>query len=184
MQLNIQSWPQGADLCLFQNQNCLRNPNLVSKQSITDKSIPGVLILASTNPQYDKILSIELPVQHMKIPSSEHGENTGRTCYVHKLVFVATSALSLVCNSDILWFLGLEKEDDSRSCLANLSYLKLKKTTLKVFYNYWAFKRFIIYNFLVFPYFRRQFKLQPIWSDNFGVNSCLSDVQKWINLCM
>ena len=30
------------------------------------------LILASTNPQYDKKLFIELPVQYMKITSSEH----------------------------------------------------------------------------------------------------------------
>ena len=30
------------------------------------------LILASTNPQYDKIWFIELPVQYMKIASSEH----------------------------------------------------------------------------------------------------------------
>ena len=30
------------------------------------------LIFASTNPQYDNRLFIELPVQYMKIPSSEH----------------------------------------------------------------------------------------------------------------
>ena len=33
------------------------------------------LILASTNPQYDDRLFIELQVQNMKIPSSEHVEN-------------------------------------------------------------------------------------------------------------
>ena len=32
-------------------------------------------IFASTNPQYDERLSIELPVQYMKIPSSEHCQN-------------------------------------------------------------------------------------------------------------
>ena len=32
-------------------------------------------ILASTNPQYDHRLFIELQVQYMKPPSSEHGEN-------------------------------------------------------------------------------------------------------------
>ena len=31
------------------------------------------LIFASTNPQYDNRLFIELPVQYMKIPNSEHG---------------------------------------------------------------------------------------------------------------
>ena len=41
------------------------------------------LILASTNPQYDNRLFIELPVQYMKIPSSEHGENIGRTWVEH-----------------------------------------------------------------------------------------------------
>jgi hypothetical protein len=43
--------------------------------SCTDKSFSEALILASTNPQYDKRLFIELQVQYMKIPSSEHGEN-------------------------------------------------------------------------------------------------------------
>ena len=33
------------------------------------------LIFASSNPQYDNRLFIELPVQYMKIQSSEHGEN-------------------------------------------------------------------------------------------------------------
>ena len=41
------------------------------------------LIFASTNPQYDNRLFIELPVQYMKIPSSEHGENIGRTWVEH-----------------------------------------------------------------------------------------------------
>ena len=43
--------------------------------SFTSKSFSEVLILASTNPQYDKRLSIELPVHYMKIPSSEHCQN-------------------------------------------------------------------------------------------------------------
>ena len=54
----------------------------------TGKSFSEVLILASTNPQYAKRLSIELPVQYMKIPSLEHGENMRRTCCVQKLFFV------------------------------------------------------------------------------------------------
>ena len=41
----------------------------------TGKSLSEALIFASTNPQYDNRLSIELHVQYMKIPSSEHGEN-------------------------------------------------------------------------------------------------------------
>ena len=42
------------------------------KDSVTGKSFSEALILVSTNPQYDIRLFIELRVQHMKIPSSEH----------------------------------------------------------------------------------------------------------------
>jgi hypothetical protein len=42
---------------------------------VTGKSFSEALILASTNPQYNTRLFIELQVQYMKIPSSEHGEN-------------------------------------------------------------------------------------------------------------
>ena len=38
----------------------------------TGKSLSEALILASTNPQYNNRLFIELKVQYMKIPSSEH----------------------------------------------------------------------------------------------------------------
>jgi hypothetical protein len=41
----------------------------------TGKSLSEALIFASTNPQYDDRLFIELQVQYMKIPSSEHGQN-------------------------------------------------------------------------------------------------------------
>ena len=49
------------------------------KSSVTGKSFLEALILVSANPQYDKRLFIELHVQHMKIPSSEHIENMLRT---------------------------------------------------------------------------------------------------------
>ena len=42
---------------------------------LTGKSLSGALIFASTNPQYEDRLFIELQVQYMKIPSS----NLGRT---------------------------------------------------------------------------------------------------------
>ena len=42
---------------------------------ITGKSFSEALILESTNPQYDRRLFIDLPVQYMKTTSSEHGEN-------------------------------------------------------------------------------------------------------------
>ena len=39
------------------------------------KSLAEVLTFASTNPQYDDRLFIELQIQYMKSPSSEHEEN-------------------------------------------------------------------------------------------------------------
>ena len=53
--------------------------------TFTGKSLSEALIFASTNPQYDHRLFIELQVQYMKIANSEHGKNGGRTCCVHKL---------------------------------------------------------------------------------------------------
>ena len=38
----------------------------------TGKSFSEALILATTNPQYDKRLFIDLPVQYMKTTNSEH----------------------------------------------------------------------------------------------------------------
>ena len=38
----------------------------------TGKSFSEALILASSNPQYDKKLFIDLPVQYMTTTSSEH----------------------------------------------------------------------------------------------------------------
>ena len=52
---------------------------------VTGKSFSEALILGSTNLQYDRRLFIDLRVQYMKIPSSEHGENKGRTCKQHVL---------------------------------------------------------------------------------------------------
>ena len=40
-----------------------------------NKSLSDTFILASTNPQYDNRLFIDVPVQYMKTTSSEHGEN-------------------------------------------------------------------------------------------------------------
>ena len=54
---------------------------ICTKASRTGKFLSEALIFASTNPQYDNRLFIELQVQYMKIPSS----NLGRTCCVQKL---------------------------------------------------------------------------------------------------
>ena len=45
------------------------------KESHTGKSFSEAFIFASTNPQCDKLLFIELQVQYMKIESSEHVVN-------------------------------------------------------------------------------------------------------------
>ena len=42
--------------------------------TFTGKSLSEAPFFASTNPQYDDRLFIELQVQYKKIPSSEHGE--------------------------------------------------------------------------------------------------------------
>ena len=60
----------------------------------TGKFLSKALILASTYTQYDDRFFIELPVQYMKIPSSEHVVYTNcfvfvltfRTIYVHNML--------------------------------------------------------------------------------------------------
>ena len=52
------------------------------------KSLSEALIFASTSPQYDIRLSIDLSVQNVQTTSSEHGENTGRTCCLQKLFVI------------------------------------------------------------------------------------------------
>ena len=44
----------------------------IETENITGKSLSEALILAATNPQYDKRLFTELRVQYMKTTSSEH----------------------------------------------------------------------------------------------------------------
>ena len=79
-------------ICLACGTNC--HQDLIQT---TGKPFSEALVLASTNPQYDKRLSIELPVQNMKIPSVEHEENM-RTCCVQKLFFVMTFRTTYVHN--------------------------------------------------------------------------------------
>ena len=46
--------------------------SIAMEPSIPGKYLSEALIFASTNPQYDDRLFIELQIQYMKIPSSEH----------------------------------------------------------------------------------------------------------------
>ena len=63
------------------HQNPIPLNNL--KKIITGKSFSKALVLASTNPQYDKKLFVESPIQEMKTTSAEHGQNMARTCSAH-----------------------------------------------------------------------------------------------------
>ena len=49
--------------------------------TLLGKSMPEPLIFASTNPQYDNRLSIELPGQYMKISWGQHGKNMRKAVY-------------------------------------------------------------------------------------------------------
>ena len=67
------------------------------KKIWTDKSFSEALNLASTNPQYDKRLLIELPVQYMRIPSSEHVVYTNCFLfwYSEQLMYTTCSELGI-----------------------------------------------------------------------------------------
>ena len=75
----------------------------------TGKSFSEALILASTNPQYDKRLFIELRVQYMKTTSSEH------------VVYINCSELSIQ-KQNLLSYCGLvdarisDSEKDLLTC--------------------------------------------------------------------
>ena len=78
IQRQIQNLPHEIKLTNFSLLNFITS--LYIKSSIsTSKSFSEALILASTNPQDDKRLFIELQVQYMKIASSEHAQNMLRT---------------------------------------------------------------------------------------------------------
>ena len=50
-------------------------------QFLTGKSFSEAPIVLSTNTNYDKSLFIELPSQHMKTTSTEHGQNMANKCF-------------------------------------------------------------------------------------------------------
>ena len=71
----------------------------------TGKSLSEALIFASTNPQYDERLFIELHVQYMKIPSWEHGENILCTEIVYDIQnnFCTQHVLPMFSNKKSFW---------------------------------------------------------------------------------
>ena len=82
------------------NNNC---DLLISKDLIyapnNDEAFSEALILALTNPQYDKRLLIELHVQYMKIASSELVENMLCTQIVFCFCFAIQNYL---CTQNVL----------------------------------------------------------------------------------
>ena len=79
----------------YKEENISKNSfNRLFSLPSTGKSLSEELILASTNPQYDDRLFIELQVQYMKIARTEHVVYTNwffvfvltfRTFYVHNM---------------------------------------------------------------------------------------------------
>jgi len=90
---------------------------LAIKYTCTGKSLSEAPFFASTNPQYDNRLFIELQVQYMKIESSEHSfgfDIQNNLCTQHVLpMFSPCSKLAIfinsTCNSmnNILSYCGL-----------------------------------------------------------------------------
>ena len=70
------------------------------KHICTGKSLSEALIFASINPQYDDRLFIELRVQYMKIPSSEH---VVYTVSKQKQQFVYTTCSAGILSLQFLW---------------------------------------------------------------------------------
>ena len=72
------------------------NYQVFSIPGYTGKSLSEALILASTNPKYDKRLFIELQVQYMKIANSEHVVYINCSECQNKNQFVYTTCFELV----------------------------------------------------------------------------------------
>ena len=81
------------------NKQTNKRPTSLILLYITGKSLSEALILVSTNPQYDDRLFIELPVQYMKIASSERSQNMWCTQIVFCFCFDIQNNL---CSESVL----------------------------------------------------------------------------------
>ena len=72
-----------------------KGKQLSSFSFYTGKSLSEAFILTSTNPQFDKRLFTDLPVQYMKITSSEHVVYINCSEYQNKKQFVYTTCSEL-----------------------------------------------------------------------------------------
>ena len=88
------------------------NSKIIKRTICTGKSLSEALIFASTIPQYDDRLFIELRVQYMKIPSSEHVVYTNCFLFWHSEQFMDTTCSEIgifmywTCNN-LLSYCGL-----------------------------------------------------------------------------
>ena len=89
-QSNFPLWRGEVVVTLWRNVKWLWS--LKFRVECEGKSFSEALILASTNPQYDKRLFMDLPVQYIKTTSSEHVVvfSTFKTIYVHNMFWACS----------------------------------------------------------------------------------------------
>ena len=102
----------------------------------TGKFLSEPVILTSTNPQYDKRLYIDLPVQYMKPTSAEHGKSMRITFSCHVLsMFWACSFhvlnLELVSKELNSFSESEQKSSKLTACNSNVSLWFLRVTIIK-----------------------------------------------------
>ena len=91
------AWQQFKEIYFF-----LRFPQFkwswqIKRVVNTGKSFSEAPILTSTNPQYDKKLFIESPVQYI------HENSKIRTCCVHKLFWISKQKQKTICVHNMFW---------------------------------------------------------------------------------
>ena len=97
---------------------------------ITCKFLSEALIFASTNPQYDNRLFIELQVQYMKIPSSNGEHVVYRHCFRHSDHFLYTRCSPHVLLKEEL--LKKNRETKTRKISTFKTFKKFGKKTRQI----------------------------------------------------
>ena len=77
----------------------LHIPSHISARNCTENSLSEALILASTNPQYDKNCSLIYRFNTWK----QQTQNMGRTCCAHKLFFVFVLTFRTIHVHNMFW---------------------------------------------------------------------------------
>ena len=91
----LASWPDSSQLLSpgrLLSYHCLIIRSYLGTMVFTSKSLSKTLIFASTNPQYENRLFIELPVQYIKFQAQSWGEHVVyRNCFWHSEQFLYTT---------------------------------------------------------------------------------------------